>query len=109
MATQVRPKKFRHGHGAEVRAIQVTEDNYINVANWTKSPGALAIVKVDGNGDESDHRVRIRTPFGIRTAKVGDYVYKDLDDEQFYVAKEDVFEAEFVPIAPTPRNKKEKE
>lgn len=107
MATTVRPKKYRIGQGAEVRAVQVTEENYINVANWTKIPGALAIVKVDGNGDESKHRVRFRTPFGIRTANVGDYVVKNLEDGHVYVVKEYTFEETHFPIAPTPRKKKE--
>lgn len=106
MATQVRPKKYRLGNGAEVRAVQVTEENYINVAKWTKVPGALAIFNVDGNGDESQHRVRFRTPFGIRTANVGDYVVKNLEDGHVYVIKEDTFEETYFPIA-TPRKKKE--
>ena len=106
MATSIRPKKFRIGHGDEVRAVEVTEENYIKVAEWTGVTGALALTRVDENGDQLDHRVRIRTPFGVRTANVGDWVYKNLSDGKVYVAKEAEFTEKFVAIPPTPRKKK---
>lgn len=108
MATAVRPKKYKLGNGAEVLAIQVTESNYVNIAIWTKNPRDLAMAKQGATeNDLSEQRVRINTPFGKRTAHIGDWVYRNLEDGQYYVVKNDVFEEKFFPVASKSKKTKE--
>lgn len=106
----IRAKKFTIGNGAEIRAVQVTAENYAEVAVWTKNPRNLAMANQGKTEDElTNQRVRVHTPFGKRTAEIGDWVYQNLEDEQYYVAKEAVFEETMFPVKPVPRKKKEKE
>lgn len=109
MAGKIHPKKFTIGHGPTVLAVQVTAENHADIASWTKSPHALAISnQPGGEGEETNQRVRVRTPFGHRTAEIGDWVYKNLDDNEIYVAKSATVEETFVPVKPV-RKSKEKE
>ena len=65
--------------GETVRAIKVTEKNYQNVAKWADSYSDTfgeAVVKIDKNGDESQHRVRVYTKKGWRVTRVGEYVIR---------------------------------
>ena len=93
----IRTKKYLYEGGNEQepdRAVQITVKNYVELSSWVKGVNAkeeskpsLAIVKVDKNGVESDHRIRISTPVGIRVGRVGDYVLKDWSG-YYYIIKE---------------------
>jgi len=75
-----------NGPLAEVRAVKVTEKNYRDVAEWVGGEAASSHDKK--TKDVFDHRVRVKTPKGIRAARVGDFVYKAADDT-FYVGKDE--------------------
>lgn len=81
--------------GRAFQCIKVSVKNLNSVAKWS---GGTAMYKVDNEGVESNHRIRLRTPNGIRVAKVGDYVVRDAETRFFAIKKAD-FEADFVPSA----------
>ena len=99
----VRPKKYVSQGGRLVRAIEVTEKNYVQVHNWIEKhlPGKSSAIQnvsktpgADGKTfDVSNHRVRVHTPKGIRVAKVGEHVVGELNDKGvpvvFWVFKDD--------------------
>lgn len=93
----VKTKKYRSKlyTNREVRAIKVTEKNYVSVAEWCGGEAVQKVSKVpvEGNFDVSDHRVRVRTPRGIRVARVGEFVFKDA--APFFWVGKDEFEKEY--------------
>lgn len=67
--------------GVVARGLKVTEYNFKELANHisqtnVKGKEAVAVVHVDGNGDESKHRIQVPTTKGIRVAQVGDVVVR---------------------------------
>jgi hypothetical protein len=98
----VKHKKYKNkSNHNEVRAIRVTARNCVNVANWV-GPKAEAIIKINKDGQESNHRVKVN---GL-VAQVGDFVVRQLTDAKdddgkpvykFFRVKDDVFEAEYAP------------
>lgn len=100
-------KKFRNAAGEEVRAIRVTERNYINVMNWvsdTKSNHdhkAVAIEHVSKDGDVSNQRIKLHVHgVGIRVARVGDWIIRTAKDGVGYVFKvgKDEFPANYKQV-----------
>jgi polyisoprenoid-binding protein YceI len=78
-----RPNKKARSNGTFepnelVRAVQVTERNYITVKDWagefTQVEAKIDVSQKDG--DVSNHRVKVKTPKGWRVAKVGDWLVK---------------------------------
>jgi hypothetical protein len=104
---RIRTKKYNYGWGnpeEPLRCVQVTEKNYVDIANWVVSVNAkgekkpaLAIVKVGKNNVESDHRVQFSTPNGTRVARVGDWIGKEWSAVCIVVKKAD-FERNFFPV-----------
>lgn len=96
MAIQVSHKKYKHTSSGEVvRAVRVTENNFINVANWSNG---LAISKVNAEGDVSKQRVRLnkliaqRGDFVVRVEKGFDEATKKPVFHFFRVKQLDFFE-----------------
>lgn len=103
-AYKVRPKKYVSAGGRIVRGIKVTEKNYAEIVNWIDAKGGTAEAIVDvaaKTGDLSGHRVKIRTPKGIRVARVGEWVATELDAKNqpttFFVFKDD-FDAKYTAL-----------
>lgn len=96
MAILVSHKKYKHTSSGEVvRAVRVTENNFINVANWSNG---LAISKVNAEGDVSKQRVRLnkliaqRGDFVVRVEKGFDEATKKPVFHFFRVKQLDFFE-----------------
>ena len=93
----IRPKKYISHGGRLVKAIKVTEKNYVQVFNWVDKFNArennAALSHVADDGDVSRQRVRVHTPKGIRVANVGEWVTGELNDKglpvAFWVFKDD--------------------
>lgn len=73
----IKTKKFQDKKKKEIRAVRVTKNNVLQVANWVGEK-AQAVITIDKEGHESKHRVKVRTPRGIRVAQIGDWVYKEV-------------------------------
>ena len=108
----VKTKRYRALHTTplairndEVRAIRVTDRNFVSVAEWAGGEARYREIEKDGKLTGVNRRVAVRTPKGIRIAKVGDFVVKSeqqFDGKKkvnFYVGKDDVFEAQFDLVA----------
>ncbi len=73
-----------------VRAIKVTERNYLEIAKWCGGQNREDIKTVNGETDISNHRVAVKTPAGLRVAKVGEFVFKPVDaKDSWYVGKDE--------------------
>ena len=71
--------------GRVVRGIKVTEKNYGAVSEWLKDAGDALFSEKEGKS-AFNHRVRVKTKKGIRVAKIGDFVIKNVDGS-VWVAK----------------------
>lgn len=75
-------------HKKPIRAIKITEGNYLKVANWS---GGTAVETINKKQEPTDFRVKVKVPRqGFRVARVGDYIFKSVDGE-FFVEKGETF------------------
>jgi hypothetical protein len=73
----VRRSLTHHANESKIRAIKVTERNYVSAKDWAgKWTDAEASIKVGPQGDVTNHKVRVKTKKGWRVAKPGDYIVK---------------------------------
>jgi len=84
----IKTRKLENGD----RGVKVTVKNFLELANWINERGgaADAIYYVDGNGDQSRHRVKVRTKKGWRVANVGDVII--VGEGQYRVQKANEFQ-----------------
>lgn len=98
-------KAISKASGQKIRAVRVTERNYLELAKWAgKAPNIISATNlekiVDGH-DITDQRVRLHVAgLGVRVVRVGDYIFKNVTDEgkvtsEAYPAKAADFEATF--------------
>jgi len=88
----IRTKKYISKGGRVIKGVKVNEKNIVDVANWAaKVKSGVARVKISKSGDESNHRVAVGTPRGIRVAHVGDFVVFDEETFTINVVKGDLF------------------
>lgn len=102
----IRTRKYIHTAGGtrEVRAIRITEKNYIEISNYINRNGGVAVASeyVSPDGDRYSHKIRIRqlnhlknrTKRDWRVARPGDFIVRH-DNGEFERVKEDVFEQHF--------------
>lgn len=105
MAIRTKEYRFKAGGNRRVRAIRITEKNFIEISSYINRNGgqAEALWLTLKSGDVANHRIRIKQmnhmPKGSkrdwRLARVGDFIVK-YEDDSFARVKDDVFEAEFV-------------
>lgn len=87
---------------SKVRAIKVTEKNYVGAKDWVGSfknskgeptPVEASFKLNQKTGDVSEHKVRVRAPKGWRVAKPGDYLvrHNDVEGYWFEVIKAEAF------------------
>lgn len=107
----VKHKPFRALHTTRlairndvVRAIRVTDRNFEAVAAWS---GGEWRVSLDENGNVTNRRVIVKTPYGKIVARVGDFVLRNdevkgkkmrnnhIGKSRWFVGKDDIFEAQF--------------
>lgn len=105
MAIRTKEYRFKAGGNRRVRALRITEKNYVELSAYINRNGGESEaldLRLD-NGDLVNQRIRIKQmnhmPKGSkrdwRLARVGDFIVK-YEDGSFARVKDDVFEAEFV-------------
>lgn len=101
----IRTKKYISRGGRKVRAVKVTEKNYLELAKWaSKAPNVRTstnVEKILPSGDIVGHRVKLHLEHvGIRSVPVGDYlvlhVFEDgRVDKDLQVSRASLFNEKF--------------
>lgn len=81
--------KFRK-KPVEIEAVQFTEDDKNRCFNW------ISCNRFADWDEENKPIIKIQTPEGVMTAKIGDWIIKGVKGE-FYPCKPDIFEATYDP------------
>lgn len=74
-----------------IEAVKWTGDNFYEIMTWADKNKSLSDI-----GRDKD-TLAIRTPEGIMTASLGDYIIKGVKGE-FYPCKPDIFEATYEQV-----------
>lgn len=115
MAVKHKPFKALHTtliaiRNDTVRAIRVTERNYESVAEWCGGVAWAGVYKKADGELITVKTVRVKTPRGVRVARVGDFVIRNdevkgkklrnnhIGKSRWFVGKDDVFEAGFEEV-----------
>lgn len=87
----IKTRKIRTVAGEEVRGIRITDGNILQVTDWLGEKGEYRLTPAsNGTSKEpANERIRVRTPKGIRIAKVGDFVLKGTEPGVYAVLKAD--------------------
>lgn len=105
MAIRTKAYRGKGRGGIAVRAIRITESNFLELTNYIARNGGEAIASsyIAPNGDELNHKIRIRQEVPTKTrkskrdwrvARPGDFIVK-YEDGSFARVKDDIFEASF--------------
>lgn len=105
MAIRTKQYKTRgRGKTVTVKAIRVTERNYLSIVEWIGKKGGIAFAKeqITPEGDVQNARVSVyqinhgkgHPRRGWRVALIGDFVVQ-YEDGSFARVKDDVFEATY--------------